>query len=215
MELTDFEKKIYNTYLRILGENQGRPYTPKKDFSNLTDGLRMSLKKLSFFFETFKDVNPIMFFRSGFKGEDTKFLELSFFTSLKASRLYAKYVREKYFNSVDNEESIKDFKEGIIFIYDFMKENHMSIMDYVLKNNESGVPWFIIHLKRQNISFYHIHALDITIDKFPQDWRELLVNNFEEVFYSTKKNFDASQNMKKIGTKLNSFMKREKNASKN
>ena len=215
MELTDFEKKIYNTYLRILGENQGRPYTPKKDFSNLTDGLRMSLKKLSFFFETYKDVNPIMFFRSGFKGEDKKFLELSFFTSLKASRLYAKYVREKYFNSVDNEESIKDFKEGIIFIYDFMKENHMSIMDYVLKNNESGVPWFIIHLKRQNISFYHIHALDITIDKFPQDWRELLVNNFEEVFYSTKKNFDASQNMKKIGTKLNSFMKREKNASKN
>lgn len=211
MEISDFEKKIYNIYLRTLGEAQGRPFTPKKDFSNLTEGVRLSLKKLCLFFETYKDVNPGAFFRAGFKGETSKFLELSFFTSLKASRLYAKYIREKYNNSVDNEESIKDFKEGIIFIYDFMKENDYNLTDYITKNNESGVPWFVIHLKKQNISFYHIHALDIGIEKFPYDWRELMLDKFEETFYNTKHNFEESKVMKKIGNKLNSFLKREKN----
>lgn len=213
MEIGDTEKKIYNLYLKALGEKQNRPYTPKKDFSNLTDGVIVTLKKLALFFENYKDVNPSLFFRAGFKHEDRNFLELSFFTSLKASRLYSKYVREKYVNSVDNEESVKDFKDGIIFIYDFMKDNDFTLSDYVNGRNESGVPWFVIHLKKQNISFYHIHALDINLDKFPADWRELLIEDFEDIFFSTKRNFENSLVMKKIGSKLNSFLKREKNRS--
>lgn len=210
MELGDFEKKIYNIYLKTLGEKQGRPYMSKKDFSNMTESMKTTLKRLKMFFETYKDVNPLTFFRAGFKGEDKNFLELSYFTSLRASKLYAKYIKEKYMTSVDNEESIKDFKEGIIFIYDFMRDNDFTLNDYLTSLNESGVPWFIIHLKRQNISFYHIHALEITLDRFPMDWRELLVKDFENVFFSTKKQFDESSVMKKIGTKLNSFIKRER-----
>jgi hypothetical protein len=213
MEIGDIEKKIYNLYLKALGESQNRPYTPKKDFSNLTDGVKVTLKKLAMFFDTYKDVNPTMFFRAGFKHEGKNFIELSFFTSLKASRLYSKFVREKYNNSVDNEESIKDFKDGIIFIYDFMKENDFTLTDYVNGVNDAGVPWFIVHLKKQNISFYHIHALDINIEKFPSDWRELLVEDFDEIFFGTKRNFENSMIMKKIGSKLNSFLKREKNRS--
>lgn len=210
MELGDFEKKIYNIYLKTLGEKQGRPYMSKKDFSNMTESMKTTLKRLKMFFETYKDVNPLTFFRAGFKGEDKNFLELSYFTSLRASKLYAKYIKEKYMTSVDNEESIKDFKEGIIFIYDFMRDNDFTLNEYLTSLNESGVPWFIIHLKRQNISFYHIHALEITLDRFPIDWRELLVKDFENVFFSTKKQFDESSVMKKIGTKLNSFIKRER-----
>ena len=210
MELGDFEKKIYNIYLKTLGEKQGRPYMSKKDFSNMTESMKTTLKRLKMFFETYKDVNPLTFFRAGFKGEDKNFLELSYFTSLRASKLYAKYIKEKYMTSVDNEESIKDFKEGIIFIYDFMRDNDFTLNEYFTSLNESGVPWFIIHLKRQNISFYHIHALEITLDRFPIDWRELLVKDFENVFFSTKKQFDESSVMKKIGTKLNSFIKRER-----
>lgn len=213
MEIGDTEKKIYNLYLKALGEKQNRPYTPKKDFSNLTESVIVTLKKLALFFENYKDVNPSLFFRAGFKHEDRNFLELSFFTSLKASRLYSKYVREKYVNSVDNEESVKDFKDGIIFIYDFMKDNDFTLSDYVNGRNESGVPWFVIHLKKQNISFYHIHALDINLDKFPADWRELLIEDFEDIFFATKRNFENSLVMKKIGSKLNSFLKREKNRS--
>ena len=213
MEIGDTEKKIYNLYLKALGEKQNRPYTPKKDFSNLTDGVIVTLKKLALFFNNYKDVNPSLFFRAGFKHEGKNFLELSFFTSLKASRLYSKYVREKYVNSVDNEESVKDFKDGIIFIYDFMKDNEFTLTDYVNGRNESGVPWFVVHLKKQNISFYHIHALDISLDKFPADWRELLIEDFENVFFATKRNFENSLVMKKIGSKLNTFLKREKNRS--
>ena len=53
MEIGDTEKKIYNLYLKALGEKQNRPYTPKKDFSNLTESVIVTLKKLALFFENY------------------------------------------------------------------------------------------------------------------------------------------------------------------
>ena len=91
-------------------------------------------------------------------------------------------MREKYYEDVDNIESIKDFKEGILFIYNFIAENDLTLMDYKSCVNESGVPWCIIHLKQQNISFYHIHALEISEDIFPDYYRELITEEFEKIF---------------------------------
>lgn len=80
--------------------------------------------------------------------------------------------------------------------------------------NESGVPWCIIHLKKQNISFYHIHALEINIDIFPQDYRELITEEFENVFYETRENYLKSKEMREIGTKFNKFSQRLIKAAK-
>lgn len=206
--LSDTEKKIYNIYLRAQAEHHNRPYKCRKDFSRMTETNILSLKKLSLFFEQYKDVNPYRFFQAGFKYENNNYPTLDFFTSLKATRLYSRYMTNRYAESVDNEESLRDFKDGILFIYNFIADKDISLNDYKTCINESGVPWVIIHLKRQNISFYHIHCLEIPIEIFPKDYRELITDEFDTVFEYTKDSYSNSKVMREIGDKFNKFSQR-------
>jgi hypothetical protein len=123
-------------------------------------------------------------------------------------------MREKYNDDVDNHESIKDFKDGILFIYGFIQEKDITLADYKTCVNESGVPWCIIHLKQQNISFYHIHCLEIDIDIFPNDYREMITDEFENVWEDTKEQYLRSKVMREIGTKFNKFSQRLLKAGK-
>lgn len=206
--LDDTEKKIYNTYLRAQAEHHKRPYKIRKDFSRMSEANKLHLKKLKLFFEQYKDVNPFKFFQAGFKYENSTYPTLDFYNSLRAVRLYSRYLCNKYEESADNEESLKDFKDGILFIYNFIAEQDITLADYKTCVNENGVPWVVIHLKRQNISFYHLHSLEVGIDIFPKDYRELITDNFEEIFYETRETYRNSKMMKEIGDKFNKFSHR-------
>ena len=212
--LNETEQKIYNIYLRAMAEKYNRPYQARKDFSKMRDKDVLSIQKLRLFFEQYKDVNPFQFFRAGFKYELSTYPTLEYFTTLRATRIYAKHMREKYNQDVDNHESIKDFKDGILFIYGFIQEKDITLADYKTCVNESGVPWVIIHLKQQNISFYHIHCLEIDIDIFPNDYREMITDNFEKVWEETKDAYWHSKTMREIGTKFNKFSQRLLKAGK-
>jgi hypothetical protein len=63
-------------------------------------------------------------------------------------------------------------------------------------------------LKQQNISFYHIHCLEIDIDIFPYDYREMITDEFEKVWEDTKEQYLRSKEMREIGTRFNKFSQR-------
>ena len=206
--LNETEQKIYNAYLRAMAEKYKRPYKARKDFSKMREKDVLQIQKLRMFFEQYRDVNPFQFFKAGFKYELNTYPTLEYFTTLRATRVYAKHMREKYNEDVDNIESLKDFKDGILFIYGFIQEKDITLADYKTCVNEHGVPWVIIHLKQQNISFYHLHSLEVGIDIFPKDFRELITDNFEEIFYETRETYLNSKMMKEIGDKFNKFSHR-------
>ena len=206
--LDEVEQKIYNAYLRALAQRHGRPYKARKDFTNMREKDELQIKKLKLFFNQYRDVNIFQFFRAGFKYETNTYPTLEYFNTLRATRVYAKHMRQKYNEDVDNHESIKDFKEGILFIYGFMQEKDITLADYKTCVNESGVPWCIIHLKQQNISFYHIHALEIKSEVFPYDYRQMITDNFDEIWEQTKQQYLRSKVMREIGTKFNKFSQR-------
>lgn len=212
--LDDTEKKIYNTYLRAQAEYHDRPYTPRKDFSKMREKDKLQLRKLKLFFSQYKDVNPFQFFRAGFKYETGTYPTLEYYNSLKATRTYAKHIRRRYADDVDNIDSLRDFKDGILYIYNFMTEKDISLLDYKTCVNESGVPWITIHLKQQNISFYHVHALEIPLDTFSDDYREMITEDFDDVYERTKVVYMDSKLMKEIGTKFNKFSQRLLKATK-
>lgn len=219
--LDEIEKKIYNTYLRAQADYYERPYNPRKDFSKMREKDIFQLKRLKTFFNQYKDVNPFQFFKAGFKYETGTYPTLEYFNSLKATHTYAKHMRRKYAEDVDNIESLRDFKDGILFIYNFISEKDISLSDYKVCVNENGVPWPIIHLKQQNISFYHIHSLDISLDLFDTDYKELITEDFDKVYERTKVAYENSKKMKEIGAKFNKFsqrllkvMKKKENSSK-
>ena len=206
--LDEVEQKIYNAYLRALAQRHGRPYKARKDFTNMREKDELQIKKLKLFFDQYRDVNPFQFFRAGFKYETNTYPTLEYFNTLRATRLYAKHIREKYNQDVDNIESIKDFKDGILFIYGFIQQNGLSLGEYKTCVNESGVPWVIVHLKQQNISFYHVHSLEISQEIFPPDYRQMITDEFDDVWEQTKQQYLRSKTMREIGSKFNKFSQR-------
>lgn len=202
MEIDEQDKKIYNLYLKAQAEHNNRPYSPRKNFSNMNKEDVGKIKRLVLFFNQYKDINPLLYFRSGFKKEEAVYPTLSFFLSLKASRLYSKYIKEMYEEDVDNVESLRDYKEGIIFIHDFITANDLTIDEYKAAVNEAGVKWVEIHFKKQNISFYHLHTLGVDIEDFPKDYRELIADHFEDSWYKTRRAYETSKTMKQIGDRF-------------
>lgn len=212
--LTEQEKKIYNSYLRAMAEKYKRPFMSRKDFSKMRQKDVLQLKKLSLFFQQYKDINPFHYFKAGFKFQVGTYPTLQYFNTLKATRIYSKYMRQKYNQDIDNVDSVKDFKQGILFIYNFIADNDLTLMDYKTCVNDYGVPWCVIHLKRQNITFYHIHALEIPIGIFPEDYRQMITQDFESTFYQTQKNYQMSKIVRQIGLKFNKFSQRLLKATK-
>ena len=100
--LEEVEKKIYNQYLRAQADKYKRPYMVRKDFSKMRDKEVLALQKLRIFFEQYKDVNPFQFFKACFKYELDAYPTLEYCTTVRASSLYVRHMRGKYYEGVDH-----------------------------------------------------------------------------------------------------------------
>lgn len=202
MELSEFQQKIYNFYLGALAEKQGRGYRARYNFDNLDISARITLGKLEQFFKQNNSVDPKAFFKAGFEYSVDNWLPLEHFKTRKAIAAYNKYIRTRSVADPDSSESLESFKEGLKFIASFSKENNVRIFQYKETKNGMGVPWFLIHLHEQRISFYHLHALDITLSDVPSDYKNLVFSKFDETFNTTLDKYLSSTRLKQIGNKL-------------
>lgn len=199
--MDDAKLLIYNAYLRAYAEANNRPYRKKKepDFDREKFGV---LDKLERFFGQYKHIQPYIFFKASFETRQEKFIKMEDFLKQKAIKYYSDYVKRKYENTADDDDVIQSFKEGIVFINNFTKEHNLSFLDYRVAVNEIGVPYYMIHLQEQNISFYHLHLLAIPYNSIPEDYRELISENFDNVYLSTQQKYLTSSKMRLIGDKL-------------
>lgn len=90
---TDFEKAIYNVYLKESRSAKNQPYKLRKDFSKVNSTITLCLKKLSDFFIKHKEIKPNDFFKapySVYPEGDT--FDLKFFTTQKAISVYKIFI---------------------------------------------------------------------------------------------------------------------------
>jgi hypothetical protein len=89
---TDFEKLIYNEFLKESRKAKNQPYRLRKDFTKIDNTTQLSLKKLSYFFIKHKDINPTEFFKAPYQiysPEET--FRITFYTTQKAIHVYKIY----------------------------------------------------------------------------------------------------------------------------
>lgn len=87
--ITDFEKHLYNTFLKTARSSANKPYRLRKDFSNLDDLSVAYLKRLSTFFKNHAEICAEEFFSAPYKlYKDEAYYDLKYFTSLKAIKAY-------------------------------------------------------------------------------------------------------------------------------
>lgn len=168
MHLNEFEKSIYNEYLRA--QRKGKPFTPRKDFSEIEDEQFVLLKQLASFFASFSNIKPRDFFNAGFANSD--YQPLNFFKTLKAIKLYNIYIAEQLSNA-DEEWTINFVKESMVFIFTFCRDNNIAVDKYLDITSPAGLPWFVVHLKELKVCLFALFAI--------QDFENKLYCNIDDV----------------------------------
>ena len=196
MHLSEFEKRIYNEYLKAL--RRGKPYSTRKNFDKVDDETFVCLKQLSQFFLSFPHIRIDAFFDAGFK--DAEYQPLSFFKSMRAIKLYNVYMNDKL-NKADDEWVLSFVKESLQFVYKFCKENNIGIDEYIDNESPSGVPWYAIHLKEFKVCIYLLLAFPMFENKLMQHSDEIeliLGKEFIQNFARHRTMFVTSNKCKKI-----------------
>jgi len=169
--ISDFEKNIYNSFLKNSRANSNKPYTYRKDFSNLDEKVFICLKKLSSFFNRNKSVKLDDFFRAPYVVySDSSYIDLSFYTTLKAAKAYTIFQKQREKLEPDDTDQLSSTKDSFKFIAEFCRQNNISIDNYI-SLKDKNIFTFLVHLKERKINIYSL----------------LTFNNFE-------RNFKASDN---------------------
>lgn len=204
--LSEQEKYIYNTYLKYLAQKAERPYKRRENFDTISSDIRLYLQKLNLMFERNPEVDIDLYFKSGFKYINGKFIDLKCFLSFSSIfKFYSRYINEYYSNSADSESVISAFVEGLRFIISYLKENNKNIIDYPHITNEKGIPIYLVHLKKNKINLYHLHAFNIRLNdiNLPEEILNIYLEGFKMKFFDTQMKFGLSGKIKEISKKLN------------
>jgi hypothetical protein len=104
--VTDFEKKVYNTWLATTRSKNNKPFRLRKDWTSFEDRPEyLPLKKLANMFKRFDNIIINEWFEAPYeiyKQDDTPNYDLRFYTSAKAFNCY-KLHKTKFKNITSQE----------------------------------------------------------------------------------------------------------------
>lgn len=184
--INEFDQFIYNTYLRALRTSSNVPYRARKDFTDLDDEKFVFIKKLSSFFARNNKIKPEEFFRASFQVyPDSTFLDLKYFTTLKATKAYTIIQQRKEKLEPDEMEQLTCTRDSLGFIKQFCKDASITVADYI-NHTTNNLPTFLLHLKERSINIYSLFGylnFETNLKKVDSDLlRFMLGENFANNF---------------------------------
>lgn len=180
--LTDFQIKIYNFYLAASRMHLNKPYSIRKSF----DGFEVdepekytALLKLEKLFKEYPNINPVLFFKAGFEcNKDIDYLNLNFFTTYKAIKLYSSYIKKINDELPDSSLQLEFIKDSLIYIKDFCISNNISLLQYT--NHRTGeIYTWLNHLLGNKISFFIIFGLELLNQQLYDYLHNMSLDEFE------------------------------------
>ena len=152
--ITEFEKFIYNSFLKVTRSNSNLPYKLRKNFENVDEKIYLALKKLSAFFKKYPHIKVEDFFRAPYAlYKDEKYFPLEYYYSLKAIKSYTLNNQRQINLDPDSDEQLTNIKQSLLFISSFCRQNNLLPENYIFHktNNEYT---FLLHLKEHNVNVY-------------------------------------------------------------
>lgn len=201
--ITKKEEAIYNSYLYASRSAQDKPTKFRRNFDNMSDKDVVCLKKLSLFFDKYRNISYSDWFASPYKVYNAfEYFDLHFFTTRKALKCYTMYMRDRELNSPDSEESIELLKTCLSFIYNYCKDNSITVDEYK-RMQEDKLPLILLHLKEHKLNFYMLHALeaDAIIKSVETSILNFIVKDFWTIFSQTRTALISSRILKEKAKK--------------
>ena len=157
--VTNEEKNVYNTYLRISRTRKGVPYKTRKNFESFIDTDKHTyVRRLVRLFAKHTNIKWNDFFNAPYElyPDDVEF-DLKFYTSPKAIKIYSMYMAKQDSSSPDNR--IEDIKKTYMYIFKFCKQNDMCLDEY-LRHMTNDLNTFILHIRNHDVYIAALFGLD-------------------------------------------------------
>lgn len=160
--ITEREKFIYNTYLRVHRTKQNKPFRYRKQFDDFQDNENyIHVKKLGAFFKKFSHIEPEVFFNAPYNlyPDDNSIYDLKFYASQRAVKVYGLYTKQLDQQGPDTDYQLQFVKDSLMFIFKFCRDNKLTLTEYI--NHKTGdIPTFVLHLRNRYVSIYSLFGVD-------------------------------------------------------
>jgi len=215
--MNQFEKNLYNTFLKTTREAQGKPWKARRNFEDFEDNDQyVYLKKVVNFFNKFSQVDPVDYFDAPYKvyDETDTYYDLKFYSSQKAIKAYSIYKKELENELPDSPQQIKFMTDSLRFMAQYCHKNKINIKDYIT-HTENNVLTFAKHYKNRQVSIYALLEfpdIEQVIYKLPQDEQQLFFGDLIKNLTKFKIRYHKSEKAKNIGhqfiTKIQEILKK-------
>lgn len=196
--LTDFEKHIYNTHLKITRTRKNQPYKNRKEFGNVKITDLYNLKKIAIFLAKFSHIKVDEYIFAPYEVyPDETYFGLEYYTTLKAIKAYTLFQNKQIQLDPDSAEQLRNIVESLKYIKQFCTEKKIDVCDYI-EHTTGNTPSYILHLKEHKVNVYsllgfnsfekNIKSVDIDLLEFilGDDFRNSL-SRFRLKFFTSKK----------------------------
>lgn len=182
--LNDFEKRIYNEYLKSSRTAAGQPYRLRKNFDDVDPSTELYVKRVARVLNKFTNMSMQDFFRAPYAvyGSDERF-DLKFFTSPRALKTYTLYIQQE----VDADPDSHVVMQRVINSLHFLKEfctTHQITPEAYSSHVTNNMPTFLMHLKERKISTYIMLELPNTNTHLKKVEADVIKFMFGEKFYA-------------------------------
>ncbi len=174
MELTEFDKKVYNFYLYGLRSAQNLPFTPRTNFEDVV-GDHDTLKYLKILSKTFSRLPHLMckeFFAAPLKVFKRPKTDLGYYASPRAIEVYNFYIRS--LENLDPDKQIKRISDSYKFIYSFCIKHNLALNEYPYFKSVATYDC-LKHIKDHHVSMYVAFS-------FPELY-SVLINTESEILH--------------------------------
>ena len=198
IDMTDFQKRIYNSHLAISRKMRDKPFRIRKDFSDMDQTKLDRLASLERFFNSYQNIKIDDYFAAPYViFEDDDYFDLDFYLTSKAKKAYSQYMKKIEMDDPDSESSLNRLVDSLKFVKNFCKEKNLTLKEYPLYI-EDALPNMIDHLKNHHINMYALHALGVTKIEVENRILDFIFSDFWISFQKTKNKFYLSKKMKEF-----------------
>ena len=204
MSLTAQEKYIYNTHLKVTRSQAGKPWRPRKDFSNISLVEEEYLKKINSNVIKY-NIDIENYFQAPYKlWGDTSHKPLEYFTKFKAVKTYRSWIEKLLFEDPEHEIIVNLIKNGFYFIYNRCKELKLKNVEQFFEH-KTYYPEFLIALQEQKITYYNILSVsnyETVLKNYIKEDIDFIVPNYYNNINSLRSRYYRSEKLKKLNNKI-------------
>lgn len=202
--VTDLEKKIYNTYLKITRTKKGVPFRYRMNFTDFeTNKNYVYVKRIANLLKKNKNVLIEDYFSAPYEVYDAvdEFYTLKFYASIKAVGVYKLYIKKAEDESPDSDRQITELKKSLRFVYQYCLNNNIGSVEEYLKKQDGHVYAWMKHYTNLDISVIFLLENDIVYDilmSIDEDVRDMMLGGLEKKYFKLRENYLKSNKGKSI-----------------